>query len=153
MDGVQGNKSKTISCLKVTKESTNKSTNKSISKEENMVFDDYYGPLIIDFKKDKHGQRTHTEQVKGKSKRHTNKSKNSSQLSSEYSESSWKRVNGKGKSKSKSKDRLDSFFGSPKGKQSKNLLQMPDFRKSKSRSHGGRLKSGSKSHSNLKISS
>lgn len=41
-----------MSCLKLTKEETNKSINKSASKEEALSINDYYGPLIIDFGKD-----------------------------------------------------------------------------------------------------
>lgn len=50
-DVLQMNKSKTQSCLKLTKESTNKSTNKSTSKEDVVILSDYFGPLIIDFRK------------------------------------------------------------------------------------------------------
>ena len=52
---VPNNKSKTYSCLKITKEQTIKSTNKSTLKEDGLDLDDYYGSLIIDFKKDRKG--------------------------------------------------------------------------------------------------
>jgi hypothetical protein len=52
-----------------------------------------------------------------------------------------------------SKEQLESIFGRENSKSSKNLLAVSELKKSKSKSHGGRLGSASKSQSNLKISS
>jgi hypothetical protein len=96
-EGVQGNKSKTYSCLKLAKEETNKSTNKSTSKEEAFYINEYYGPLIIDFKRDsKHdhylgNKRDPPKKGTHKSKKAKSGSKSSSFMSSDYSDGSCKR--------------------------------------------------------------
>lgn len=153
---LQNNKSKTQSALKVTKQFTNKSTNKSTSKEECFYLSEYFGPLIIDFKKD-HKTDHHPvakHQYLKCHRQHTKRSKNdsnNSQLSSDYSSGYNQKKVG---NKSRSKQGLSSLLG-PRGKSksSRNLLEVADFKKSKSKSHNSKLRGVSKSQSNLKVSS
>lgn len=153
---MQSNKSKTFSILKTTKEETNKSTNKSISKEEPYNFSDYYGPLIIDFRKEHRSEYQDpldkdTDKLnRYRSKLGINDCNTNSYLSSDYSDRS--KVKVKKNTKSRSKDKLQSFFGRDSSKSARNQLGH-DFKKSKSKSHGSRLGSASKSQNSLKLSS
>lgn len=113
-----------------------------------MVLNEYFGPLIIDFRKDSRIDHLKHEYLKY-SKNALKNSSSGSQLSDFDSSSNRKTYNNK---KSGSKERLESFFLRGKSKSSKNLLENADFKKSKSKSVKSKLRGTSKSHSNLKIS-
>lgn len=123
IEGIQANKSKTLSCLRATKEFTSKSISKDMGE---MDYNHYYGPLVLDFHSAATPSHLAHSNIASSEQSYTNKSKKPAQVKT--------------------------FFRADKAK-SKTRPPGEEVRRSKSKSVTNRLAvSTSKSQSHLKTS-